>query len=522
MAVGSGNAPVRSAPLERISFGLFVAACAAAVPFYLWVGRAQWFFQDEFAVLTDLARTPADLFQPHNEHLIAPARAMYAALWPIFGMHHYLPYQIPVVVAHVALAALLRLVLVRAGVGGVVAAVAALVFLGFGRGAEDIVWAFQITFTGAVLAGYVHLLLALHDGPVGRRDAAGLLAGAVAVASAGPGVVMVVAVGLATWLRRGLRVSLLHSLPLLVPYGAFYLFRSGDGAGSSPGAVVGFALHGLQVTASRAAAGPLVAGLLLVLSAVGLVIQLRAEGWHEFCRRVAAPLSLAAAGLLNWALIGHSRVEVFGVAFAERQRYSHVSLALVLPVVAVGLDGLVRRRAALLVPVLALLLAGLPANLRSVEVRRNESVPPDLFLAVANSPLLAGSSPDRQPFPDATGYRHVTADWLLEARRAGRIPDDELPPSAVAAAADLLSLEIGPVPEAAERCRVVDEVETITLGRGETLTLAGVWLTWVTVPGGEAVARGISSPTPLEVRSTVDGLTIVLGPFEPGSGERCD
>ena len=58
----------------------------------------------------------------------------------------------------------------RAGVGPWTATIVAAVFVLFGPGEENIVWAFQFTFVGAIMFGLVHLILSDHDGPVDRRD----------------------------------------------------------------------------------------------------------------------------------------------------------------------------------------------------------------------------------------------------------------------------------------------------------------------------------------------------------------
>ena len=50
------------------------------------------------------------------------------------------------------------------------ATVAAVVFVFFGAGAENILVAFQITFVGSLVFGLTQLLLADHDGPLDRRD----------------------------------------------------------------------------------------------------------------------------------------------------------------------------------------------------------------------------------------------------------------------------------------------------------------------------------------------------------------
>ena len=62
-----------------------------------------------------------------------------------------------------------------------------------------------------LLATLCHLLLADHDGPVDRRDYLGLGTGLAALMCSGVAVSMAIVVGLATLMRRGWRIALLHS-----------------------------------------------------------------------------------------------------------------------------------------------------------------------------------------------------------------------------------------------------------------------------------------------------------------------
>src|SRR6185369_9091996 len=127
---------------------------------------------------------------------------------------------------HCVAAALLWLVMGRARVRPWTATIVASAFVLFGAGAQDILWAFQIAFTGALVLGLAHLLLADHDGPVDRRDWFGLAAGFLALLCSGVAVTMVVVVGLATLLRRGWRIAVLHTVPLAAVYGAWWLAAS--------------------------------------------------------------------------------------------------------------------------------------------------------------------------------------------------------------------------------------------------------------------------------------------------------
>ena len=66
----------------------------------------------------------------------------------MFGIRSYVPYQLLVILLHLAAAVLLRVVMRRAGVRPWIATLTAGVFVFFGAGAENILIAFQITFVG--------------------------------------------------------------------------------------------------------------------------------------------------------------------------------------------------------------------------------------------------------------------------------------------------------------------------------------------------------------------------------------
>ena len=111
----------------------------------------------------------------------------------------------------------------RAGVRPWTATIVVAVFVLFGPGEQNIVWAFQIGFVGALLFGLVHLLLADHDGPLDRRDALGIAAGVLALMSSAIGILMAVIAGLAALLRRGWRVAFVHTAPLAAAYLIWWL-----------------------------------------------------------------------------------------------------------------------------------------------------------------------------------------------------------------------------------------------------------------------------------------------------------
>src|ERR1700722_8892797 len=148
-----------------------------AFVFYLVLGRTQWFFADEWEFLSARGLNGHGLLSAHYGHWVAVPVVVYRALWELVGLRSYVPYVGLAIALHVGAAALLWVVMRRARVRPWTATVAASAFVLFGRGAQDVLWAFQITFTGALVFGLVHLLLADHDGPVDYRDWLGIGAG---------------------------------------------------------------------------------------------------------------------------------------------------------------------------------------------------------------------------------------------------------------------------------------------------------------------------------------------------------
>ena len=142
-----------------------------------------WFLRDEWSFLSGRSITSVhDLFRPHAlSHWSTVPVVVYRLLWFVFGARTYLPYQALVVVMHLAVAVLLRQLMRRAGVDPWVATIAAAPFILFGPGDQNIVWAFQIGFTGSIAFGLAQLLLSTHDGPIDRRDWLGLGAGLLAL-----------------------------------------------------------------------------------------------------------------------------------------------------------------------------------------------------------------------------------------------------------------------------------------------------------------------------------------------------
>ena len=222
----------------RVATVVFAVVVIAAVPLYLWRGRHQWFYLDEWDYLAARKATSLhDLLRPHNEHWQTLPILAYRALWNIVGLHSYKPYQLVTIGLHLTAACLLRVVMRRAGVGPWIATIAASLFVLFGPGHENVIWAFQVGFVGSLVCGLAHLILADHDGPLDRRDAIGLLFGIAGLMSSGVGVTMAFVVGLAALMRRGWRAAAFHLVPLAVLFLGWWLVVGRDAYSPSPGSV---------------------------------------------------------------------------------------------------------------------------------------------------------------------------------------------------------------------------------------------------------------------------------------------
>src|SRR5437588_1109893 len=102
----------------RLALAVFVLVAAIALVLFLAFGHREWFFVDEWDFLLHRdAGDIGDLLRPHNEHWSTLPILVYRALWRMFGVRTYVPYQAVLILLHLTAAFLLRTVMRRAGVG---------------------------------------------------------------------------------------------------------------------------------------------------------------------------------------------------------------------------------------------------------------------------------------------------------------------------------------------------------------------------------------------------------------------
>lgn len=426
--------------LDSLPFWLFVAFVAAAGPLILFhYGAYHWFLRDDWVFLADRGSSKVPpLLEPNGgAHWVAVPRLIYLALWQLFGMTTYRPYQLGVVTLHLAVPVLLRLVMRRAGVGPWLASAAAAVIVLFGPGAQNIVWAFQVGFTGSIAYGLAHLLLADHDGPVDRRDLIGFGFGLLAITSSAIGVTTTVAVAVAVLLRRGWKPAFVHGAPLAVIYGGWALIAGADTTGPLGRPSFRVLLSWVRSSAIGTFSGlghfEVVAWLLVALLVVGMVV---AWGpWRERDLRtvrvqLAMPIGLFVAAIFFATTTGLGRWWS-GDAGARASRYVYLEAALVLPILAVAAQAIARRWRVLTSALVALFLLPIPFNLGGftppVFGRAYMDSRRYILTTAVRMPFADKVPRDVQPVPDPYSSDAVNMGFLLTAKQNGDLTPSKVP-----------------------------------------------------------------------------------------------
>src|SRR4029453_13728361 len=286
----------RPGVVDRWSVWVFAAAVVAALPLLLWFGRDHWFYLDEWQILGADGVTRTGYLDGHNGHWITLLRLEYRLTFELWGLRSYVPYQVPAILGHLASAVLVRQICRRVGARDWIATAAALAFLFFGSGRENMTLGFQGSLTGSLICGFGMLLLAEGPKTVTRRDWLALGLGVVGLMTSSVFVAVLVGFGITTLLRRGVRLAAFYTVPLGAIYMAWYA-AYGDESGLPVKLTDETARYFRRVlwAVLDALARGGVGAVLLALMVVGLAgALLRARRFHRWAD-AALPVGLCAA-----------------------------------------------------------------------------------------------------------------------------------------------------------------------------------------------------------------------------------
>ena len=520
----------------RVALWTFGAIEVLALPLLLFWGRGWWFWADDWDFLA--ARTAGnagDVFRGHYQHWTTVPVLAYRGLWFVFGLRSYLPYQLLVVAAHLIAVALLRIVMRRAGVRPWLATVTALVFVFFGSGAENILIAFQITFVGSLMFGLAQLLLADHEGSWDRRDWLGLLAGFAGLMCSGVAIAMTIVVGIAMLLRRGWRIALLHTAPLAIAYAIWSgVSPKGTSAGvyrtQSPLQVIKFLAIGAASAFGRLGQVPGIGIAIAAVMLVGLAWTFREQGLGALRGRLALPAALLAGAVVFLLVTGLVRsgqpgplanVVGAGPARARQSRYVYLVVAMALPALALAADAVARLHRWLAVPVVALLVVGVPGNVHELATYTNQSAFDrenfkTAVLEAPRLPLARELPPGSQPGVPQR-FAGLSLRWLLAGLPSGRIPKPH-PLLASEIATITKHLALRPVRRSLTHgCRTLNGPADIVLNKLQGVTLKSGLAKIAYVTPDDAVSNAepfvpdnVDSDT---VASVVNGLRLRIEPI---------
>ncbi|WP_203580585.1 hypothetical protein [Microbacterium hibisci] len=333
---------------------LLLGACAL-----LFLARNQWFFFDEWDIIWQ-PEAAKRFVEGHNGHWSALPIGVWTFLQNTFGLGSYLPYVGVAIAAHLVVAHLLWRVLTHAGSTPWIATALAAVFVFYGAAGENLLWAFQMGFMGAIAFGLGALLVVVR--PTMRTGGliatiALLTAGA---ATAGTVLPFFVAVALVAWYRHGwVKALVAVGVPALV-----YLFWYTIVAGPNPTAIfraqgLGQILAGIpefvgtMFVGAYNASTPVPGFGIVVVTAIavwGVVTAARAR----LTVATVVALSMLAAGLVFGVLTGYSRAKL-GAGSADESRYIYIAAVFTLPAIALILSRIARRAVASTIAVVALI-----------------------------------------------------------------------------------------------------------------------------------------------------------------------
>jgi hypothetical protein len=350
--IGAAGPRLRDIRVRQATWLAAGVALLATIPL-LYLGRRLNFFGDEWTFI--FVRRGATnwsgaqlFFAPHNEHWVTLPVLIYRALFATVGLRSYWPYLAVLELLHAG-SALLLFAIIRRRSGPALALGAMLLFLFLGRGAENVLWAFQMNSVGAVFCGLLAILV-LDESPISA--ARGVLASLALIAAlmfSGVGLFFCGAIAVDLLIDRRRRSALVVLIAPAAAYLAWFLTFGTAGVTSHRSPLSISALLSL-VHYVPFGVGAAIAGLAGFSShwgeaALALAAALLALRWYTRGRvdsRVAGALT---GVLLQFAITGLVRAQ-FGDEQAAAPRYVYVAAAFLLPVVADALADL-RWRSAL-------------------------------------------------------------------------------------------------------------------------------------------------------------------------------
>ncbi len=305
------------------------------------VGRHQWFIRDDWAFtftrekIHQVRGLDDMLFMAQDGHWMTFPILIWRLIHALFGTGSYWPYLIPAMACHLGIAVMVRKICLRAGVTAWTATILAAMLAVFGSGWENIVFAVQLTYNLSVLAFLVQLSLIDHDGPPDRRDAFGVVAGLVAVASSGFGPFFILGTLLFMVMRRRWKAAAIATVPTALATAWWWLFWGQDPAGDANrgtwSELPAFVNRGFEAVFQGMTLNSSLVGISLVATLAVLLWRRRDASAHD----LIASLAVTAVAMYVGLAIQRGG---FGMETAATSRYVYIGAVLMMPAFGIAVD----------------------------------------------------------------------------------------------------------------------------------------------------------------------------------------
>jgi len=377
----------------------------------LVIGRDQWFAYDDWALL----HPSLDWWASHQGHWTTAPTLLFQLLRVTVGLHSYLPYLALAVVAHLAVVHLIWRLSLRAGVTAWLATGFAAVTVILGCAAENLFWAFQVGFMGAVAVALVVVLLVDRATLTLPRAIAAAVLAVVALPFSGTALPVLAGAAVLSWIRRGFLRSIAIFAPAAVIYLSWYLLEARGDASTLGVHGIGFVTSAPLFFAVMFGAGY---GQFVGVLVLGPVIAVALLVWLWFARRrfdgrEAAAYVLLLASAIFAVLTAVSRGGG-ALTAAGAQRYVYLIVMLAVPTMGLALGWIAARgriaRAA--IALVLLLIAGVNVTLGVIRADAQAVTEQ----RVQREFSAAASLIDRQPAlatPSAVPIRDVAPDLTV-------------------------------------------------------------------------------------------------------------
>jgi hypothetical protein len=274
------------------------------------------------------------------------------------GLRSYWPYLVPLFVAHLLLVHLIWRLAIYCGSSRLIATGVVAPLTVLGAGAENLLWAFQITFVAPLMLGVAAMILVNRQQRWGRREWFAILLLLMSLLFSALSVVMVIGVMAVCLARSGVRRALAIGVLPLVTYAAWWSVYHV----SSPYGASGFDDYAANIW-PYIARGLSAAADAFFLNVPGLgavclvVLAVYVVRTSDRVRTAAAPAYvLGLTAVVTLASAGYTRLK-FGPDEAAASRYRYVVIVMVAPLASVALTRCCARSSSLILGVVAVLCA---------------------------------------------------------------------------------------------------------------------------------------------------------------------